>query len=99
MSNPRYTKNTKDFANSIFNISDPNLDFLLAAFVVDDAPKSYAAAMKSKNAKKWRQAACEEIEALLCNDTWEIVSIQNVPASTQIHNLVWKFKQKLGWCP
>ena len=70
MSNPRYAK---DSANPIFDISDPNLDFFLAASIVDDAPKSYAAAMKSKDAKKWRQAACEEIEALLCNGTWEVV--------------------------
>ena len=48
MPNPRYAKNTKDSANLIFDISDPNLDFLLAASVVDDASKSYAAAMKSK---------------------------------------------------
>ena len=95
MLNPRYAKNTKDFANLIFDISDPNLDFLLAAFVVDDTPKSYAAAMKSKDAKKWRQTACEEIEALLHNNMWEVVLIQDVSAGTQIHNLVWRFKQKL----
>ena len=46
MPNPRYAKNTKDSANPIFDISDPNLNFLLAASVVDDAPKSYTAAMK-----------------------------------------------------
>ena len=61
MPNPRYAKNTKDSANPIFDISDPNLDFLLAASIVDDAPKSYAAAMKSKNAKKWRQAVIKWI--------------------------------------
>ena len=92
MPNPRYAKNTKDSANPIFNIFDPNLDFLLAASVVDDAPKSYVAAMKSKDAKKWRQAACEEIEALLCNNMWEVVLIQDVPAGTRIHNPVWRFK-------
>ena len=98
MPNPGYAKNTKDSANPIFDISDPNLDFLLAASVVDDAPKSYAAAMKSKDAKKWRQAACEEIEALLCNSMWEVVPIQDVPAGTRIHNPVWRFKQKLDGC-
>ena len=71
MLNLRYVKSIKDFVNLIFNISNSNLDFFLAAFVVDDASKSYAAAMKSKDAKKWKQAACEEIEALLYNSTCE----------------------------
>ena len=82
MFNSRYAKNTKDSANLIFDISNPNLDFLLAASIVDDAPKSYAAAMKSKDAKKWKQAAYEEIEALLHNNTWEVVPIQDVSAGT-----------------
>ena len=51
------------------------LEFAFKAGAHDDSPKSYAAAMKRPDAQKYHEAACNEIQSLLDNGTWELASL------------------------
>ncbi len=49
---------------------------LLAALLsTEEEPKSFADAMESSQASKWRDAAEEEIQALHLNKTWDLVQL------------------------
>ena len=51
------------------------LEFAFKAGVHDDSPRSYANAMRRPDAQKYHEAACDEIQSLLDNGTWELASL------------------------
>jgi hypothetical protein len=64
------------------------------AIVSDDAePKSYAEAIKSKEATEWRRAMDEEYRSLVENRTWTLVPR---PPNRNVVGCKWVFKRKVG---
>jgi len=51
------------------------LEVAFKAGAFDDSPKSYAEAMTRPDAQKWHEAACQEIDSLLENGTWELAQL------------------------
>jgi len=58
-------------------------------------PPSWRAAMKSKNAAKWKAAAQDEFASLVENDTWVVLQKKDVPKGRNILTAKWVFKKKL----
>lgn len=60
------------------NTQCPLPDFAFNTFKAgahSDAPKSYAQAMALPDAQKYHEAACDEIQSLLDNGTWELTKL------------------------
>jgi len=51
------------------------LEFAFKAGVHTDDPRTLAEAMARPDGNKWYQAACDEIQALLDNGTWELATL------------------------
>ena len=64
-----------------------------ASEVWDDEPKSYKAAMASKEKLKWGKTMDEEMKSLHDNHTWELVK---KPAGAKLVSRKWVYKMKEG---
>jgi hypothetical protein len=51
------------------------LEFAFMAGTHDDSPTSYAESTRQSDAEKYHKAACDEIQSLLDNGTWELASL------------------------
>src|ERR1700754_2397550 len=51
------------------------LDFAFKAGIHDDSPRSYAEAMARPEAEMYHKSACDEIQTLLDNGTWELATL------------------------
>jgi len=51
------------------------LEVVFKTSVFDDAPKSYTEAMMRPDAQKYHDAACDEIQTLLDNGTWDLAQL------------------------
>ena len=58
-----------------------------------EEPKSYAAAMRTRERKLWKQAAEEEMESHRKNRTWDLI---DRPAKAKLVGCRWLFKLKPG---
>nr|GAT43152.1 predicted protein [Mycena chlorophos] len=63
----------------------------LAASAHDTEPRTYAEAMRRPDSDRYHQAACEEIEALIANGTFELVKL---PEGRKVIGSRWVFKVK-----
>ena len=61
--------------------------------VWDDEPKSYKAAMASKENLKWGKTRDEEMKSLHDNHTWELVK---KPVGAKVLSCKWVYKMKEG---
>jgi len=69
--------------------------FSVAHSVVDDdEPQTYAAALASPDAGKWKKSIDDEISSLNENGTFEYVKRSTLPAGANIMNYRWVFKIK-----
>jgi hypothetical protein len=66
-------------------------EFVYAVSAHDTEPKSYAEAMRRPDHAKYHEAACEEIQALLDNGTFELVQL---PPGRKVIGSRWVFKVK-----
>ena len=55
-------------------------------------PNSYQEAIRAPDARRWREAIQEEVQALLEHNTWEVVDAP--PAGTNIAGTRWVFARK-----
>ena len=60
---------------------------------MDNEPRSYAEAVRSKYAKQWQQAMSEEMQSLYENNTWILVP---KPKDQRVIDCKWIFKVKEG---
>src|SRR6202000_2624588 len=51
------------------------LEHAFKAGAHDDSPRSYGEAMKRPGAQQYHDAACDEIQSLLDNGTWELAQL------------------------
>ena len=59
-------------------------------------PKSYRAAKNDPDhGPQWAEAADKEFNALMDNNTWDYVDIDEVPEGVSIHRPIWRWKHKL----
>ena len=70
-----------------------NIDEIMSTV---DTPSTYAEAIKSKLAHRWRAAMSKEIEDLLKHDTWELTSRKDIPKGCNIAKSKWVYKVKLN---
>jgi hypothetical protein len=57
-------------------------------------PITYEDAMKCEDAAEWQESILREVNTLLANDTFEIVSQSAVPRGRKIVKSKWVFKNK-----
>ena len=62
----------------------------LACFLEDTEDVNFDEAVRKKN---WKDAMNEEIEAIECNDTWELAEL---PKGSQTIGVKWVFKKKIN---
>jgi hypothetical protein len=67
-------------------------DFVMSVIETND-PLTYDNAISSEDAKEWKQAMDEEMEALLSNNTWKLVPL---PSGRKAVGSKWVFKTKLN---
>ena len=65
--------------------------FTAMAGTLPPVPKSYEEALKSPNAKEWKEAMDAEFQALIANDTWEL---RPLPPGRQPIQCKWVFAYK-----
>ena len=59
-------------------------------------PKSFRAAKNDPDyGSQWAEAADKEFNALMDNNTWDYVNIDEVPEGVSIHRPIWRWKHKL----
>ena len=74
------------------DIEDADIAYEVAYFSTSAAkPLSYSEALRRPNAKQWKQAALEELNAYSTNGTWELVPR---PKGKKIIGSMWVFKVK-----
>jgi hypothetical protein len=59
-------------------------------------PRSFQEAMRRPNADLWREATDKEVAAILKNETYELVSRDELPPTANILGNTWVFKIKTG---
>ena len=59
--------------------------------VVEDDPKTYKEAMLSRDVIFWKEAINDEMDSLLCNNTWKIVDL---PPGSKVIGCKWVFRRK-----
>ena len=59
--------------------------------MVEDDPKTYKEAMSSRDVIFWKEAINDEMDSLLCNNTWKIVDL---PPGSKAIGCKWVFRRK-----
>ncbi|XP_071920799.1 uncharacterized protein [Coffea arabica] len=67
------------------------LDKIPVLLTVEDDPKTFSEAMKSRDASFWREAINDEMDSLLSNNTWILVDL---PPGSKPIGCKWVFRRK-----
>ena len=67
------------------------LDKIPILLTVEDDPKTFSEAMKSRDASFWREAINDEMDSLLSNNTWILVDL---PPGSKPIGCKWVFRKK-----
>ena len=68
-------------------------DLFSSQKLLDNEPKTYGEAIKSKQAVHWKKVMDKETKSLYDNETWSLVSI---PTNQKVIECKWIYKVKEG---
>ena len=100
MTRSRFLKNKQnDDDYDIISIEEIELDTNQALLTNNNPelfePKTYKQAMNCDEKKLWLAAMSDEFDSLINNNTWEIISNENVPENASIVTCRWLFKKQV----